>query len=47
MTVCASCHETHRPPHQPRKRADLMPVIHPKSTTGKGQLWLQIEVTPS
>lgn len=25
---------------------DLMPVIHPQSTTGKGQLWLEIEVTP-
>jgi crossover junction endodeoxyribonuclease RusA len=30
----------------PAQMAKLMPVIHPKSTTGKGQLWLEIEVTP-
>lgn len=29
----------------PAQMTKLMPVIHPKSTTGKGQLWLEIEVT--
>ncbi len=33
------------PDDEPRYMAKLMPVIHPKSSTGKGQLWLQIEVT--
>lgn len=33
------------PDDTPELMTKLMPVIHPKSTTGKGQLWLEIEVT--
>lgn len=33
------------PGDDPRYVTDLMPFIHPQSTTGKGQLWLEIEVT--
>lgn len=34
------------PDDTPQYVTDLMPFIHPQSTTGKGQLWLEIEVTP-
>jgi crossover junction endodeoxyribonuclease RusA len=33
------------PDDDPRYVTDLMPLIHHQSTTGKGQLWLEIEVT--
>lgn len=33
------------PDDTPQYITDAMPFIHPQSTTGKGQLWLEIEVT--